>query len=170
MLLHTSVYLLSCQHSAGRGDLIGSDCLTQAEVIKTNACVKALTYCDLQYISLKGLQEVLRLYPDYAQRFLTEIHHDLTYNLREGHSAQVRGGGVSTGTGLQRGSEPLERNQNTNMTGFSMFPRRFCFITIERFLKAQTAESVPTRTVCCALDHMKVLMLEPPDSVEVQQR
>ncbi|XP_068612322.1 potassium voltage-gated channel subfamily H member 8 [Brachionichthys hirsutus] len=73
----------------GRGDLIGSDCLTQDEVIKTNACVKALTYCDLQYISLKGLREVLCLYPDYAQKFLTEIQHDLTYNLREGHNTEV---------------------------------------------------------------------------------
>uniref|UniRef100_A0A8C5E0I8 Voltage-gated delayed rectifier potassium channel KCNH4 n=1 Tax=Gouania willdenowi TaxID=441366 RepID=A0A8C5E0I8_GOUWI len=73
----------------GRGDLIGSDCLTQEEVIKTNACVKALTYCDLQYISLKGLREVLCLYPDYAQKFITEIQHDLTYNLREGHSTEV---------------------------------------------------------------------------------
>ncbi|XP_028328374.1 potassium voltage-gated channel subfamily H member 3-like [Gouania willdenowi] len=73
----------------GRGDLIGSDCLTQEEVIKTNACVKALTYCDLQYISLKGLREVLCLYPDYAQKFITEIQHDLTYNLREGHSTEA---------------------------------------------------------------------------------
>uniref|UniRef100_A0A3Q1JBY7 Voltage-gated delayed rectifier potassium channel KCNH4 n=1 Tax=Anabas testudineus TaxID=64144 RepID=A0A3Q1JBY7_ANATE len=75
----------------GRGDLIGSDCLTQEEVIKTNACVKALTYCDLQYISLKGLREVLCLYPDYAQKFVTEIQHDLTYNLREGHNTEVSG-------------------------------------------------------------------------------
>uniref|UniRef100_A0AAQ5XA54 Voltage-gated delayed rectifier potassium channel KCNH4 n=1 Tax=Amphiprion ocellaris TaxID=80972 RepID=A0AAQ5XA54_AMPOC len=74
----------------GRGDLIGSDCLTQEEVIKTNACVKALTYCDLQYISLKGLREVLCLYPDYAQKFITEIQHDLTYNLREGHNTEVQ--------------------------------------------------------------------------------
>uniref|UniRef100_A0A8C6Q1G7 Voltage-gated delayed rectifier potassium channel KCNH4 n=1 Tax=Nothobranchius furzeri TaxID=105023 RepID=A0A8C6Q1G7_NOTFU len=74
----------------GRGDLIGSDYLTQEEVIKTNACVKALTYCDLQYISLKGLREVLCLYPDYAQKFIKEIQHDLTYNLREGHNTEVR--------------------------------------------------------------------------------
>ncbi|KAJ0009483.1 hypothetical protein NQD34_001185 [Periophthalmus magnuspinnatus] len=72
----------------GRGDLIGSDCLTQEEVIKTNACVKALTYCDLQYISLRGLAEVLTLYPDYAQRFVNEIRHDLTYNLRQGRNCQ----------------------------------------------------------------------------------
>uniref|UniRef100_A0A3B4ATJ7 Voltage-gated delayed rectifier potassium channel KCNH4 n=1 Tax=Periophthalmus magnuspinnatus TaxID=409849 RepID=A0A3B4ATJ7_9GOBI len=78
----------------GRGDLIGSDCLTQEEVIKTNACVKALTYCDLQYISLRGLAEVLTLYPDYAQRFVNEIRHDLTYNLRSSSS-----GGSSCGSG-----------------------------------------------------------------------
>ncbi|KAI3355651.1 hypothetical protein L3Q82_004243 [Scortum barcoo] len=42
----------------GKGDLIGSDYLTKEQVIKTNANVKALTYCDLQYISLKGLREV----------------------------------------------------------------------------------------------------------------
>uniref|UniRef100_A0A671YCP3 Voltage-gated delayed rectifier potassium channel KCNH4 n=1 Tax=Sparus aurata TaxID=8175 RepID=A0A671YCP3_SPAAU len=73
----------------GKGDLIGSDYLTKEQVIKTNANVKALTYCDLQYISLKGLREVLRLYPEYAQKFISEIQHDLTYNLREGHSADV---------------------------------------------------------------------------------
>ncbi|KAG5851682.1 hypothetical protein ANANG_G00054240 [Anguilla anguilla] len=73
----------------GKGDLIGSDSLTKEQVIKTNANVKALTYCDLQYISLKGLREVLRLYPEYAQKFVSEIQHDLTYNLREGHGADT---------------------------------------------------------------------------------
>ncbi|XP_047456684.1 potassium voltage-gated channel subfamily H member 8 isoform X2 [Mugil cephalus] len=73
----------------GKGDLIGSDSLMKEQVIKTNANVKALTYCDLQYISLKGLCEVLRLYPEYAQKFISEIQHDLTYNLREGHGADV---------------------------------------------------------------------------------
>uniref|UniRef100_A0A8B9L418 Voltage-gated delayed rectifier potassium channel KCNH4 n=1 Tax=Astyanax mexicanus TaxID=7994 RepID=A0A8B9L418_ASTMX len=75
----------------GKGDLIGSDSLTREQVIKTNANVKALTYCDLQYISLKGLREVLRLYPEYAQKFVSEIQHDLTYNLREGNGADVSG-------------------------------------------------------------------------------
>ncbi|KAI4785764.1 hypothetical protein KUCAC02_037565, partial [Chaenocephalus aceratus] len=61
---------------AGKGDLIGSDSLTKEQVIKTNANVKALTYCDLQYISLKGLREVLRLYPEYAQKFISEIQNN----------------------------------------------------------------------------------------------
>nr|XP_033799999.1 potassium voltage-gated channel subfamily H member 8-like [Geotrypetes seraphini] len=73
----------------GKGDLIGSDFLNKDQVIKTNANVKALTYCDLQYISLKGMREVLELYPEYSQKFIAEIQHDLTYNLREGSEADL---------------------------------------------------------------------------------
>uniref|UniRef100_A0A8C7QDE9 Voltage-gated delayed rectifier potassium channel KCNH4 n=1 Tax=Oncorhynchus mykiss TaxID=8022 RepID=A0A8C7QDE9_ONCMY len=91
----------------GKGDLIGSDSLTKEQVIKTNANVKALTYCDLQYISLKGLREVLRLYPEYAQKFISEIQHDLTYNLREGHGADVSKTTTRAGTCL-RGHSPSE--------------------------------------------------------------
>ncbi|XP_029933627.1 potassium voltage-gated channel subfamily H member 4 [Myripristis murdjan] len=68
----------------GKGDLIGSDLPGTDQVIKTNADVKALTYCDLQYISVRGLREVLELYPEYASVFTSDIHHNLTYNLREG--------------------------------------------------------------------------------------
>uniref|UniRef100_A0A673AFX7 Voltage-gated delayed rectifier potassium channel KCNH4 n=1 Tax=Sphaeramia orbicularis TaxID=375764 RepID=A0A673AFX7_9TELE len=68
----------------GKGDLIGSDLPGTDQVIKTNADVKALTYCDLQYISARGLREVLELYPEYASVFATDIHNNLTYNLREG--------------------------------------------------------------------------------------
>uniref|UniRef100_A0A672HJC1 Voltage-gated delayed rectifier potassium channel KCNH4 n=1 Tax=Salarias fasciatus TaxID=181472 RepID=A0A672HJC1_SALFA len=68
----------------GKGDLIGADLPDQEQVIKTNADVKALTYCDLQYISVRALREVLGLYPEYSSRFSSDIHHNLTYNLREG--------------------------------------------------------------------------------------
>ncbi|KAM8845947.1 potassium voltage-gated channel subfamily H member 4a isoform 2-T2 [Spinachia spinachia] len=67
----------------GKGDLIGADLPESDQVIKTNADVKALTYCDLQYISVRALREVLRLYPEYGGRFSSDIHHNLTYNLRE---------------------------------------------------------------------------------------
>ncbi|NWH36763.1 KCNH4 protein, partial [Chloropsis hardwickii] len=59
-------------------------------VIKTNADVKALTYCDLQHIGLRGLWEVLQLYPEYASKFTADIHQDLTFNLREG--SEMEGG------------------------------------------------------------------------------
>ncbi|KAK9530335.1 hypothetical protein VZT92_011842 [Zoarces viviparus] len=68
----------------GKGDLIGSDLPGTDQVIKTNADVKALTYCDLQYINVRGLKEVLELYPEYATVFTSDIHNNLTYNLREG--------------------------------------------------------------------------------------
>ncbi|KAM6951117.1 voltage-gated delayed rectifier potassium channel KCNH4 [Aplochiton taeniatus] len=72
----------------GKGDLIGSDLPGTDHVIKTNADVKALTYCDLQYISVRALKEVLELYPEYASVFTSDIHHNLTYNLREGSEAE----------------------------------------------------------------------------------
>ncbi|XP_069761064.1 voltage-gated delayed rectifier potassium channel KCNH4-like [Narcine bancroftii] len=71
----------------GKGDLIGADLSAKGQVIKTNADVKALTYCDLQYISLRGLYEVLELYPEYSSKFLSNIHRDLTFNLEEGREA-----------------------------------------------------------------------------------
>lgn len=73
----------------GKGDLIGANLSIKDQVIKTNADVKALTYCDLQCIILKGLFEVLDLYPEYAHKFVDDIQHDLTYNLREGHESDV---------------------------------------------------------------------------------
>uniref|UniRef100_A0A672SP25 Voltage-gated delayed rectifier potassium channel KCNH4 n=1 Tax=Sinocyclocheilus grahami TaxID=75366 RepID=A0A672SP25_SINGR len=74
----------------GKSDLIGANMSVGDRVIKTNADVKALTYCDLQCINLRGLYEVLDLYPEYSHRFVQDITHDLTYNLREGQESHVR--------------------------------------------------------------------------------
>ncbi|XP_067891831.1 potassium voltage-gated channel subfamily H member 8 [Heterodontus francisci] len=100
----------------GKGDLIGSDFLAKDQVIKTNANVKALTYCDLQYIILKGLREVLELYPEYAQKFVEDIQHDLTYNLREGNDADLeyeRNGGLIQKLPSILEDEELEEDENT---------------------------------------------------------
>ncbi|XP_062386061.1 potassium voltage-gated channel subfamily H member 8 [Sardina pilchardus] len=79
----------------GKGDLIGANMSIEERVVKTNADVKSLTYCDLQCINLRGLYEVLDLYPEYSHRFCQDIQQDLTYNLREGHESHVdvRGNG-----------------------------------------------------------------------------
>ncbi|XP_051927537.1 potassium voltage-gated channel subfamily H member 8 isoform X1 [Hippocampus zosterae] len=73
----------------GKGDLIGANLSLDDRVIKTNADVKALTYCDLQCINLKGLYEVLDLYPEYSNHFVQDIQQDLTYNLREGQESHA---------------------------------------------------------------------------------
>ncbi|XP_076865459.1 voltage-gated delayed rectifier potassium channel KCNH8 [Brachyhypopomus gauderio] len=77
----------------GKGDLIGANLSVENRVIKTNADVKALTYCDLQCINLRGLYEVLDLYPEYSHRFVQDITHDLTYNLRVGLDIHMEGRG-----------------------------------------------------------------------------
>ncbi|GFG36769.1 hypothetical protein Cfor_01977 [Coptotermes formosanus] len=59
-------------------------------VVKSSFDVKAVTHCDLRCISMQGLVDVLRLYPEYRQQFANDIQHDLTYNLREGYEAEVR--------------------------------------------------------------------------------
>lgn len=80
---------MSMSPCSGKGDLIGANMSLDDRVIKTNADVKALTYCDLQCINLKGLYEVLDLYPEYSHHFIQDIQQDLTYNLREGHETHV---------------------------------------------------------------------------------
>ncbi|XP_058260388.1 potassium voltage-gated channel subfamily H member 8 [Hemibagrus wyckioides] len=73
----------------GKGDLIGANLSVENWVIKTSADVKALTYCDLQCINLRGLYEVLDLYPEYSHHFVQDITQDLTYNLREEQESYV---------------------------------------------------------------------------------
>ncbi|KAG8452396.1 hypothetical protein GDO86_004264, partial [Hymenochirus boettgeri] len=65
----------------GKGDLIGCELSFEETVIKANADVKGLTYCDLQGISLRGLRDTLSLYPEYAQKFTCQITNQLSYNL-----------------------------------------------------------------------------------------
>lgn len=94
----------------GKGDLVGSDISLHLQlqtsgqtpgnapgtanatgdiIVKSSSDVRALTYCDLKCINIQGLVEVLRLYPEYQQQFANDIHHDLTFNVREGYEAEV---------------------------------------------------------------------------------
>ncbi|MBN3318649.1 KCNH8 protein, partial [Atractosteus spatula] len=120
--------VLTCREGGrGKGDLIGSDSLTKEQVIKTNANVKALTYCDLQYISLKGLREVLRLYPEYAHRFVTEIQHDLTYNLREGSGLDLdweSNGGLVKKLPSIREDEEGDEDEQSHLSSIPRSPLR----------------------------------------------
>ena len=78
----------------GKADLIGYDIpfsLVSEPLIKSSSDVKALTYCDLKSIYVPGLLEVLRMYPEFAETFCTEIIHDLTFNLREGYQNEMDG-------------------------------------------------------------------------------
>ena len=47
---------------------------------KSNYCVRALSYCDLHKIELQDLQEILDVYPEFAETFLQKFQ--VTFNLR----------------------------------------------------------------------------------------
>jgi potassium voltage-gated channel Eag-related subfamily H protein 8 len=90
----------------GKGDLVGFDIpfsLVSEALIKSSSDVKALTYCDLKSIHVPGLLEVLRMYPEFAETFCTEIVHDLTFNLREGYQNDHD----QEGTSMLHGSHSL---------------------------------------------------------------
>lgn len=95
---------------SGKGDLFGPDISPLVDdknnKMRSDCDVKSLTYCDLQCIFLRGLMDVMEIYPDFAEKFAEDIQHDLTYNLREGYEeeevnmtnsgVEVLGAGVSS--------------------------------------------------------------------------
>nr|XP_003223275.1 PREDICTED: potassium voltage-gated channel subfamily H member 3 isoform X1 [Anolis carolinensis] len=68
----------------GKGDLIGCHISSRDRVVPANADVRGLTYCDLQSLSLPGLLASLKLYPEFARKFLQELPCELSYNLGGG--------------------------------------------------------------------------------------
>ncbi|KAG8230695.1 hypothetical protein J437_LFUL014682 [Ladona fulva] len=70
-------------------EMIGGGQCSEANVVVKSSCdVRALTYCDLKCLSVTGLAEAFRLYPEFLAQFAADITHDLTYNLREGYEAE----------------------------------------------------------------------------------
>lgn len=70
----------------GKNDIFGEMVHLYAKPGKSNADVRALTYCDLHKIQREDLLEVLDMYPEFSDHFLTNL--ELTFNLRH-ESAKV---------------------------------------------------------------------------------
>ncbi|XP_072115882.1 voltage-gated inwardly rectifying potassium channel KCNH7-like [Mobula birostris] len=72
----------------GKNDIFGEMIHLYARPGKSNADVRALTYCDLHKIQREDLLEVLDMYPEFSDYFLTNL--ELTFNLRdEGSKADI---------------------------------------------------------------------------------
>ncbi|XP_008578895.1 PREDICTED: potassium voltage-gated channel subfamily H member 7 isoform X2 [Galeopterus variegatus] len=72
----------------GKNDIFGEMVHLYAKPGKSNADVRALTYCDLHKIQREDLLEVLDMYPEFSDHFLTNL--ELTFNLRhEGAKADL---------------------------------------------------------------------------------
>ncbi|XP_078083826.1 potassium channel, voltage gated eag related subfamily H, member 7b [Mustelus asterias] len=65
----------------GKNDIFGEMIHLYARPGKSNADVRALTYCDLHKIQREDLLEVLDMYPEFSDYFLTNL--ELTFNLRD---------------------------------------------------------------------------------------
>ncbi|XP_040912372.1 potassium voltage-gated channel subfamily H member 7-like [Toxotes jaculatrix] len=65
----------------GKNDIFGEMIHLFAKPGKSNADVRALSYCDLSTIQREDLLEVLDMYPEFADYFFNNL--ELTFNLRD---------------------------------------------------------------------------------------
>ena len=63
----------------GKGDLFGEDISRKITIRRSNGDVRALTYCDIYYITRDRFHDVLHLYSDFAYKFSEKL--ELTYDL-----------------------------------------------------------------------------------------
>ncbi|VDM32571.1 unnamed protein product [Hydatigera taeniaeformis] len=70
----------------GKCDRFGTDIDERPFIGLSAFDVKALTYCELQYILLDAsLFNVLDLYPNYSKEFSAALHDELSFNIKEGY-------------------------------------------------------------------------------------
>ncbi|XP_008286623.1 voltage-gated inwardly rectifying potassium channel KCNH7 [Stegastes partitus] len=76
----------------GKNDIFGEMIHLFAKPGKSNADVRALSYCDLSTIQREDLLEVLDMYPEFADCFFNNL--ELTFNLRDepAKPSSVQGG------------------------------------------------------------------------------
>lgn len=73
--------------TSGKNDIFGEMIHLYAKPGKSNADVRALSYCDLSTIQREDLLEVIDMYPEFADYFFNNL--ELTFNLRD-ESAKVK--------------------------------------------------------------------------------
>jgi len=57
----------------GKGEVFGADVDPDKQVMSSKADVKAMTYCELECISVKGLLGVFDLYPEFATTLMKDL-------------------------------------------------------------------------------------------------
>lgn len=72
--------------NTGKNDIFGEMIHLYSKPGKSNADVRALSYCDLSTIQREDLLEVIDMYPEFADYFFNNL--ELTFNLRD-ESAKV---------------------------------------------------------------------------------
>lgn len=78
--LHILIFILFF-FSTGKNDIFGEPINLYARPGKSNADVRALTYCDLHKIHREDVLEVLDMYPEFSDHFWSNL--EITFNLRD---------------------------------------------------------------------------------------
>ncbi|XP_065370012.1 potassium voltage-gated channel unc-103 [Calliphora vicina] len=71
----------------GKDDIFGENPCIYPNIGKSNANVRALTYCDLHKIHRDDLLDVLHLYPEFFDSFVNNL--DITYVMRDEYTSGV---------------------------------------------------------------------------------
>lgn len=79
-------YIYYLRVNTGKNDIFGEMIHLYSKPGKSNADVRALSYCDLSTIQREDLLEVIDMYPEFADYFFNNL--ELTFNLRD-ESAKV---------------------------------------------------------------------------------
>lgn len=85
-LTRADIWLLVC--SLGKNDIFGEMIHLYTKPGKSCADVRALSYCDLHTINREDILEVLDMYPEFADHFLTNL--ELTFDLRDENAKVIR--------------------------------------------------------------------------------
>ncbi|XP_058478860.1 potassium voltage-gated channel subfamily H member 7-like [Solea solea] len=88
----------------GKNDIFGEMIHPSVKPGKSNADVRALSYCDLSTIQREDLMEVLDMYPEFADCFFNNL--ELTFNLRD---ESAKPSGSQSGDSDDEGTKSMKR-------------------------------------------------------------
>ncbi|XP_066847151.1 potassium voltage-gated channel subfamily H member 2 isoform X3 [Anser cygnoides] len=110
----------------GKNDIFGEPLNLYARPGKSNADVRALTYCDLHKIHREDLLEVLDMYPEFSDHFWSSL--EITFNLRDTNMIPGSPGSDELDSGFNRlRKRKLSFRRRTEKGAFSGVSNIFSF-------------------------------------------
>ncbi|XP_053706933.1 potassium voltage-gated channel subfamily H member 6a [Synchiropus splendidus] len=112
----------------GKNDIFGESFSLYGRPGKSSADVRALTYCDLHKILRDDLLEVLDMYPDFAEKFWSNL--EVTFSLRDADKTNHQDPGRDSDCGYRpsrrRRSSLRRRNRPDGMDDEDSYPDQPC--------------------------------------------
>ncbi|KAA8580469.1 hypothetical protein FQN60_013427, partial [Etheostoma spectabile] len=99
----------------GKNDIFGEPINLYSRPGKSNADVRALTYCDLHKIFREDVLEVLDMYPEFADHFWNNL--EITFNLRDMMQMLVKLKSPISPCDEDTGKQPTTKNRRRHLSG-----------------------------------------------------